>query len=238
MSQRHKITGLICILPPQTSTWQFSLALQWRHNGRDGISNHPRLDCSNTSKLRINDLCEGNPPVTGGFPSLRTSTAEMLHLMTSSCAHIGQQIRDIFYRYTNYKYPTLTIHVLPGFRAWTSNYDSAFCWMQLLTHDLQWQFYWSAIEIRAWMFYMMTSPKWKRFPRYWPFVRGIDRSPVNSPHKGQWRGALMFSLWTNDWVNNREVGEGRRYHPHYDVRVMVLLIRHRSVGKNVLLQWI
>ena len=36
--------------------------------------------------------------------------------------------------------------------------------------------------------------KWKHFPRYWPFARGIHRSPVNSPHKGQWRGALMFSL--------------------------------------------
>ena len=36
--------------------------------------------------------------------------------------------------------------------------------------------------------------EWKHFPRYWPFVRGIDRSPVNSPYKGQWRGALMFSL--------------------------------------------
>ena len=36
--------------------------------------------------------------------------------------------------------------------------------------------------------------KWKHFPRYWPFVRGIHRSPVNSPHKGQWRGALMFYL--------------------------------------------
>ena len=35
---------------------------------------------------------------------------------------------------------------------------------------------------------------WKHFPRYWPFVRGIHRQPVNSPHKGQWRGALMFSL--------------------------------------------
>ena len=39
--------------------------------------------------------------------------------------------------------------------------------------------------------------KWKHFPRYWPFVRGIHWSPVNSPHKGQWRGALMFSfLWS------------------------------------------
>ena len=45
--------------------------------------------------------------------------------------------------------------------------------------------------------------KWKHFPRYWPFVRGIHRSLVNSPHKGQWRRALMVSLiYTriNGWV--------------------------------------
>ena len=36
--------------------------------------------------------------------------------------------------------------------------------------------------------------KWKYFPHYWPFVRGIHRSPVKSPHKGQWGGALMLSL--------------------------------------------
>ena len=50
--------------------------------------------------------------------------------------------------------------------------------------------------------------KWKLFQRYWPFVWGIQRPPVNSHHKGQWRGALMFSLicaWTNGWVNNRGV---------------------------------
>ena len=35
--------------------------------------------------------------------------------------------------------------------------------------------------------------KWKHFPRYWLFVRGIHWSPVNSSHKGQWRGAFMFS---------------------------------------------
>ena len=34
--------------------------------------------------------------------------------------------------------------------------------------------------------------KWKHFPHYWPFVRGIHQSLVDSPHKGQWRGALMF----------------------------------------------
>ena len=65
--------------------------------------------------------------------------------------------------------------------------------------------------------------KWKHFPRYWPFVRGIQRSPVNSPHKGQWPGALMFSLicvWINGWVNNREAGDLRRYRAHCDVTVM------------------
>ena len=67
--------------------------------------------------------------------------------------------------------------------------------------------------------------KWKHFPRYWPYVRGIHRTPVNSPHKGQWRGALMFSLicvWINDWVNNREAGDLRRYRVYYDVTVMRL----------------
>ena len=65
--------------------------------------------------------------------------------------------------------------------------------------------------------------KWNDFPRYWPFVQGIHRSPVNSPHKGQWRGALMFSLicvWINGWVNNREAADLRRYRAHYDVIVM------------------
>ena len=65
--------------------------------------------------------------------------------------------------------------------------------------------------------------KWKHFPRYWPFVRGIHRSPVNSPHKGQWRGALMFSLicvWMTGWVNNHEAGDLRRHRAHYDVIVM------------------
>ena len=65
--------------------------------------------------------------------------------------------------------------------------------------------------------------KWIPFPLYWPFVRGIHRSPVNSPRKGQWRGALLFSsiyVWINGWVNNGEAGDLRRYRAHYDVNVM------------------
>ena len=65
--------------------------------------------------------------------------------------------------------------------------------------------------------------RWTHFPRCRPFVRGIHRSPVNSPLNGQWRGALMFSLicvWINGWVNNCEVGDLRRYRAHYDVTLM------------------
>ena len=65
--------------------------------------------------------------------------------------------------------------------------------------------------------------KWKHFPRYWPFVLGIHRSPVNSPHKGQWPGALMFSLICariNGRVNNGEVGDLKCHRAHYDVIVM------------------
>ena len=46
---------------------------------------------------------------------------------------------------------------------------------------------------------------------------------MNSPHKGQRRGALMLSLicaWINGWVNNHEAGDLIRHCAHYDVTVM------------------
>ena len=50
-------------------------------------------------------------------------------------------------------------------------------------------------------------------------------SPVTGEfrHKGQWHGALVFSLvcaWTNGWINNRDAGDLRRQCAHYDVTVM------------------
>ena len=65
--------------------------------------------------------------------------------------------------------------------------------------------------------------KWEHFPRYWPFVRGIHRSPMDTPHKGQRRRALMFSLihaWTNSWACNLEASDFKRHRTHYDVTVM------------------
>ena len=54
---------------------------------------------------------------------------------------------------------------------------------------------------------------------------GNSLVPVNSPHKGQWRGALMFSLicaWINGWVSNREAGDLRHHHAYYDATVMLI----------------
>ena len=70
--------------------------------------------------------------------------------------------------------------------------------------------------------------KWNHFPRHWPFFRGIHRSPVNSPHKGQWHRAVMFSLIyarINWWLNNGDAGDLRRHRAHYDVIVMVIQIQ-------------
>ena len=62
------------------------ITLHWRHDERDGVSNHRPHDCllnrlfrrrsKKTSKLRVTGLCAGNSPVTGEFPAQRASNAE------------------------------------------------------------------------------------------------------------------------------------------------------------------
>ena len=80
---------------------------------------------------------------------------------------------------------------------------------------------------------MMTSPNGNMF-RVTGFVRRIHRSPVNFPHKGQWRRALMFSLicaWINGWINNRDASDLRRHRAHYDVTIMLQIsIIHVSIS--------
>ena len=65
------------------------------------------------------------------------------------------------------------------------------------------------------------------FPLYWPFVQGIQWSPMNSHHKCQWREALMFSFicaWTKIWANNGGADDLRCLRTHYDIIVMHLII--------------
>ena len=82
--------------------------------------------------------------------------------------------------------------------------------------------------------------KWKHFPRYWPFLRGFHRSPVNFPHKGQWRGTLMFSLicaWINGWINNWDAGDLRRHRAHYDITVTNTCAQSVCQCKYIVSQW-
>ena len=88
--------------------------------------------------------------------------------------------------------------------------NDEYTWMQLGLINNQWLRGTQTIVVHD------DVIKRKYFPRYWPFVRGIHRSPVNSPRKGQWRGALMFFFHlrlNKSWVNNREAGDLRRIAP-------------------------
>ena len=70
-----------------TGQW-VKLALQWRHNEYDGVSNYKSHDCllnrlfrrrsKKTSKLRATGICEGNSPVTGESPHKRPVTRRIL----------------------------------------------------------------------------------------------------------------------------------------------------------------
>ena len=87
-----------------------------------------------------------------------------------------------------------------GLNVLNTNFTEAACWRWCDIHD--------------------DVIKWRYLPRYWPFLQGIHRSPVNSPHKGQWRGALMW----NGWVHNRHAGDLRRHRTHCDATLMELII--------------
>ena len=77
---------------------------------------------------------------------------------------------------------------------------------------------------------MMTPStiKWKHFPRYWSFVRGIHRLSVDSLTKASDVDLWCF-LWsapeTNGWANNGDAGDLRRHRAHYDVTVLCTIMR-------------
>ena len=98
------------------------------------------------------------------------------------------------------------------------NFDLVFEHISLYNHTSQHSFNGYRIIIHASSHDDVI--KWKAFPSHWPFVRGIHHSPVDSPHKGQKRGALMFSLicaGTNGKANNRDAGGLGRHCADYDV---------------------
>ena len=73
--------------------------------------------------------------------------------------------------------------------------------------------------------------KWKHFTRYWPFVRGIHPSSVNSPYKGQWCAALIF-LWSAPEQTVEEAIDLEHHRAQYDVIVMHGIVSVHLFGLN------
>ena len=92
-----------------------ALPPHWRHNERDCVSNHQRLDCllnrmfrrisNKIPKLRVTGLCDGNPPVTGAFPSQRPVTLNFFSIWYHHdyfCRHIVCRYLITFIRRSDY----------------------------------------------------------------------------------------------------------------------------------------
>ena len=146
----------------------------------------------------INERSFSNPhPRTDNTPQLwiwKFQTNRMTSNPLFSDSHIGYFLFNLCWFYFSKQHMCV-------FSIVYLHWDKAVAWYPQIIHT------------------MMTSSNGNIFSRYWSFVWGFHRSPVNSPHKAQWRGGLMFSLICA-WVNNREAGDLRRHHAHYDVTVI------------------
>ena len=158
-------------------------------------------------------ICAGNSPVPGEFPSQRPVTRSFdvlfdLHRI-NGWVNNGEA-GDLRRHRAHYDVIVMVLSHPSG-----SSDDAMRCYICLSYHWFKQLFITLSHD---------DVIKWKHFPLYWSFGKWkIHRSPVDSPHKDQWCGALMFSLiWacTNGWANNRYAGDLRRHRAHYGVTVM------------------
>ena len=166
---------------------------------------------SNGNISALLTLCEGNPRVTGGFSSQRpvTRSFEVFSDLRLN-KRLSKQSRRRWIETPSrplWRHCYVKSRIFFNSTKWFSGSYGRHSSNQIekANHD--------------------DVIKWKYFLRYWLFVRGIHLSPVNYPHKGQWRGTFMFSLicvWINTWVSNREAGDSRRHSAHCDIIAMVL----------------
>ena len=111
--------------------------LQWRHNGRDSVTNHQPHDCilnrlfrrrsKKTSKFRATGLCVGNSPVTGEFPAQMASNAENISIWWRQHVWISNHARDFIWDVINH--PCHGGLVTPPLKLWNGcNYISLSMW--------------------------------------------------------------------------------------------------------------
>ena len=145
--------------------------LQWHHKERDGVSNHQPHDClfNRLSKAQIkeNIKAPSHWPLWGNTPVNGEFPAQRACYAENVSIWLRHHDMNVF---NQQQYETLSMNP----NAMTVTYQLIYCHF-INRHD--------------------DVIKWKLFRRYWTFVRGIQRSPVISPHKDQWRGALRL-LWS------------------------------------------
>ena len=225
--------------------------IQWRHNEPNGVSNHRRLDCllkrlfrhrsKKSSKLRATGLCEGNSPWPVNSPHKGPVTRKMVpfddvimddtvkitclvcRLFTVTLA--ADAVNDLFCKPPSNQHQkdchtsllAVTSLSLNTLNTYTAGYTTQHHIFNIYIYATLFS------GIPTFIGFLPQKLWWRHQMETFssPFVRGIHRSPQNSPHKGQW--ASMFSLiraWTNGWVNNRDAGDLRRHRTHYDVIVL------------------
>ena len=143
-------------------------------------------------------LCAGNSPVTGEFPAQRPVTRSF----------------DVFF--------DLRLNKRLSKQSWSWWFETPSRPLWRHCNAVSW-LGWSDCRPPAFPPFQVDVIKWKHFSRHWPFVRGIHRSTVDSPRKGQWLGALfvLFDLqFTICWANNPDACNLRRHRAHYDVTGM------------------
>ena len=196
------------------------VALHWRHNGRDGVSNHHPYVCllsrlfrrrsKKTSKLRVTGRCEGNSPGTGEFSAQIASNAEKASIWWR---HHEYKNHELVASWSPLPYPSFTtpqrsnptrVPLVHSRNGWARRHA--------IEYDSYDQLYWSkrllyasyidvslhrhrclvilnqseAIRLTVWSTNFSDWQKRNGKARnYWPFVRGIRRWSVESPHKGQ-----------------------------------------------------
>ena len=197
------------------------LKISWRQNRRQVISNHQADSLHKYHVTTIKQtISEGGCEVGNPLVSLLW-TSPSFHDDNASCP-----VPEVLHVLNLFLFLLLLFRLLLGLNVTTQHVDGE----RQHPQGHHWRHGTRHQDHRALATHTVCNGgthddviKWKHFPRYWPFVRGIHRPPVNSPHKGQCCGALMFSLicsWTNVWVYNRETGDLRRNRAHYDVTVM------------------
>ena len=115
------------------------------------------------------------------------------------------------YKHCHNKFPSLDI--ILTFSVFRKSYVIITFWAITIKSDTQLCFLCNWVCCTWWRHQMETFAA----------LLAICAGNSPAPHKGQWRGVLMFSLictWITDWVNNREAGDLRRHRAHHDVIVM------------------